>query len=108
MNARQWETTQLVSKENEKDSETVRKVGDVLRSPPATGVIRELKNSTKSFSQLKKNLSMSSGSLNYHLLKLRSAGILKKTQGERYTLTTLGQKVSEIVRRTLKEVKGPP
>lgn len=105
MNTRLWGTIRLVSKGNEKDNETVRKIGDILRSPSATGIVKELKNSDRSFSKLKKNLDMSSGRLNYHLLKLRSAGILKKTRGERYALTTLGRKVSEIVRRTLKEAE---
>jgi len=95
----------LSPRKNEEDSDTAKKVGNILRSSSATDIVGEIQDKDRSFSELQKDLKMTSGRLNYHLLKLRTAGILKKTRGERYALTKLGNKVSEIVRRTLKEAQ---
>ena len=95
----------LASSENEEDTDTAKKVGDILRSSSARKIVDQVTDKQLSFSEMRKNLKMTSGRLNYHLLKLRSAGILKRTRGERYALTRLGMKVSNIVRRTLKELE---
>jgi DNA-binding HxlR family transcriptional regulator len=80
----------------------VKAVGEVLSSPPKVGIVNEVEDQPKSFSELQKKLKMTSGNLNYHLLRLTSAGLLTKDTENRYAITPLGRDVDEVVKKALK------
>jgi DNA-binding HxlR family transcriptional regulator len=80
-------------------------VGEVLSSPPKVGIVNEVDVQPKTFSELQKKLKMSSGNLNYHLLRLTSAGLLTKDPENRYAITPLGRDVDKVVKSALKASK---
>lgn len=54
-------------------------------------IIMSLKSSSKSFTELKKLLSVSSPTVDYHLSRLVKDWIVSKDEEERYVLTILGE-----------------
>jgi predicted transcriptional regulator len=76
--------------------EEKRFAGFILSSESETDIVRSLMKGEKRFSDLQKELSMTSGRLNYHLLRMRSFGILsRKRQGIGYELSKKGKKIAE-------------
>jgi DNA-binding HxlR family transcriptional regulator len=92
MTKRDWLTAEEMSKV----------VGKVLSSPLQTEIIVDISNAPLSFSELQKKLEMTSGNLNYHLLRLGSAGLLSKDPQNRYSITPLGRDIAKIVRTAIK------
>lgn len=83
---------------DEKDDEaTERKVaGFILSSDSAVAIVKSLVKVDKRFSDLQQELEMTSGRLNYHLLRMRSFGILSRKRPRRgYTLSKKGKKIAE-------------
>ena len=80
------------------EGSTVKKLASVLSSDAKTGVVTELGEGEKTFSELQKKLKMTSGNLNYHLLGLHSLGLVSKKQ-KAYVLTVLGQDVVQKVKQ---------
>ncbi len=79
--------------------ETTKATGDVLRSGRKLAIIRALDESEKSFSDLLKQLRMTSGNLNYHLLTLHRDNLLFTVSSGKYSLTPTGHEVADIIRR---------
>lgn len=72
----------------------IEKVGRVLVSPPKLGIIVALgKNETESFTDIKKKLRITGGTLNYHLLFLQKDGLVKKKTSGEYALSDEGKQV---------------
>jgi len=78
------------------DKEERRFAGFILSSDSETEILRSLINGERRFSDLQKELGMTSGRLNYHLLRMRSFGILsRKRQGIGYELSKKGKRIAE-------------
>lgn len=70
--------------------------GFILSSESGTAIMRSLMQGDKRFSDLQKVLKMTSGRLNYHLLRMRSFGLLsRKRSRSGYTLSKKGKKLAE-------------
>lgn len=77
----------------------IEKVGKVLVSPSKLGIIVALGNQeSESFTDIKKELAITGGTLNYHLLFLQKEGLVKKTDVGEYVLSNEGEKVFRIVK----------
>jgi len=75
------------------------KVGKVLVSPYKLGIVVTLgKIGSESFTNIKKNLKITGGTLNYHLLFLQKEGLVEKTDNGEYTLSDEGKQVFRIVK----------
>lgn len=83
----------------------VKKVGKVLVSPSKLGIIVALGNQeSESFTDIKNQLAITGGTLNYHLLFLQKEGLVKKTDVGEYVLSDEGEEVFRIVKSvSLKE-----
>lgn len=69
-------------------------VGMVFRSTSETELVQSMARDTKRFSQLQKELRMSTGNLNYHLVRMKSEGlVVKGDQG--YSLSDAGRRIFE-------------
>lgn len=78
------------------DNDEERLAGFILSSSSESEIVRSLMKGDKRFSDLQKELTMTSGRLNYHLLRMRSLGILTRSQSRSgYTLSKEGKKVAE-------------
>jgi len=75
----------------EKNNER-RLAGIIFRSASEMELVRSLAKNQKRFSQLQKELGMSTGNLNYHLVKLKSEGLVAKS-GRDYLLSNVGQAI---------------
>ncbi len=85
----------MMREENTKRDEK-RIVGFILSSDSETDIVKSLVNKDKRFSDLQKELKMTSGRLNYHLLRMRSFGILSRKRSRRgYTLSKRGRRIAE-------------
>lgn len=84
---------------NEKmsEEESFENLGMILSSPPKRRIMMLLSLEDRRFTDLLDALETTSGNLNYHLLRLRSAGLLSKRQ-QRYRLTTSGRKIAEKIK----------
>lgn len=84
----------------------IEKVGKVLVSPPKLGIIVALgKNESESFTDIKKELRITGGTLNYHLLFLQKEGLVLKTDEGEYALSDEGEQVFQITKNiALKEL----
>jgi len=71
-----------------------RLAGIVFRSSSEMDLISTLAKSEKRFSQLQKGLGMSTGNLNYHLVKLKAEGLVAKSE-QGYTLSDVGRTIYE-------------
>ncbi len=81
---------------SESDNAEERKVaGMILSSDSETSIMKILIRTDKKFSELQKELRMTSGRLNYHLLKMKSVGLLSRSGPKRYTLTQTGKRVAK-------------
>jgi predicted transcriptional regulator len=69
--------------------------GVIFRSESETKIIRSLTKTEKRFSQLQKELKMTTGNLNYHLLKLKSTGLVMKEGKTGYALSEAGRKIAK-------------
>jgi len=86
------------------EKEIIEKVGKILTSPPKMGIVVTLgRNKSESFTNFKRKLSQTSGSLNYHLLFLEKENIVKKTSEGKYVLTDEGIKAFNIVKDVAKK-----
>jgi len=94
-----------MSNEMVRSKEFVKSIGDILSSPPKAGIIAEVEQKPTTFSKLQKKLGLSSGNLNYHLLRLESAGLLAKDAEDKYAITPLGQDMSKVIKQVLKASK---
>jgi len=72
-----------------------RVAGFILSSHSESDIVRSLIEGDKRFSDLQKGLKMSSGRLNYHLLRMKSLGILQRSRSRGYTLSKKGKKMAE-------------
>ena len=88
-----------------KSKKFVKSTGDILSSPPKAGIINQIEQRPATFSDLQKKLGLSSGNLNYHLLKLDSAGLLTKDAEDKYAITPLGRDVAKTVKKVLEASK---
>jgi len=88
-------TKAVTDQENDEISE--RKIaGFILSSESAMAIVKSLTRADRRFSDLQKELQMTSGRLNYHLLRMRSFGILSRRRSrEGYGLTKKGKRVAE-------------
>jgi len=77
-----------------KENDERRLAGIVFRSRSEMELIRKLARSKKRFSQLQKELNMTTGNLNYHLVKLKSEGLVIRSD-EGYGLSDIGRKIYE-------------
>jgi len=84
------------------DSERLGNVARVLRSVGQVHRIKILSflfyKGPSTFSEIMKELNLSSGKLNFHLRKLRDAGLVKASEGGTYELTELGKWVLATLR----------
>jgi len=78
-------------------------IGEVLSSPSKLGIVLSLKRGQKSFTEIQRELDMTSGNLNYFLIRLKSDGILDRTDEEKYALTSGGKTIADLVTDVLKE-----
>ena len=75
--------------------ENIRKAaGEVLSSNCRTEVVKRLADKDLGFEQLRRELNATSGNLAYHLMRLRSVGLLTRRQS-RYCLTDAGKMIVE-------------
>lgn len=79
------------------EEETFENLGMILSSRPKRRIMQLLSLEDRRFTDLLSALETTSGNLNYHLLRLRSAGLLT-TRKQRYSLTTAGQKIAEKIK----------
>ena len=79
------------------EEERFEDLGMILRSTPKRKIMMLVALEDRRFTELLDSLETTSGNLNYHLLRLRSAGLLTKRQ-QRYTLTTKGRRITEKIK----------
>jgi predicted transcriptional regulator len=77
------------------DNDEERVAGFILSSRSESDIVRLLIKGDKRFSDLQKELKMSSGRLNYHLLRMKSLGILQRAHTRGYTLSKKGKRIAE-------------
>jgi len=84
------------------DSEHLRNAARILRSVGQVHRIKILSllfyKGSLSFSEIMKELNLSSGKLNFHLRKLRDSGLVRASEGGAYELTELGKWVLATLR----------
>jgi predicted transcriptional regulator len=81
-------------------NEEAKILGMVLSSDAQRNLLLILETENKGFSELMHKLKMTSGNLNYHLLRLQNAGLLI-TKQQRYTLTGRGLRIAKKVEKAL-------
>ena len=74
------------------------KVGRVLVSPPKYGIVVTLGKEPESFTDIKRELDIPSGTLNYHLLVLQKDGLVEKRDDGEYQLSPEGRRVFDIAK----------
>lgn len=76
-------------------NEERRIAGKILSSKSETDIVSTVASGgRKRFSELQEELNMTSGRLNYHLIRLRALGILSRGH-EGYSLTQKGKKIAQ-------------
>jgi predicted transcriptional regulator len=83
----------MEKKDNRENGER-RVAGIILSSQAETDIVRSLTIRGKRFSELQKELGMTSGRLNYHLIRLRAVGILTQ-RDKHYVLSAKGEKIAK-------------
>ena len=85
----------MTDEENAKRDEK-RIAGFILSSDSEVDIVKSLVDKDKRFSELQDELKMTSGRLNYHLLRMRSFGILSRKRSRRgYTLSKRGRRIAQ-------------
>jgi predicted transcriptional regulator len=86
----------LLDEGEDVSEELARKSGAVLNSKAKTRIVMSLAGGPKRFSQLLEHLNATHGNLHYHLISLKSEGIVNSAESN-YKLTPTGETIARLV-----------
>lgn len=80
-------------------------INSAFGHPYRSRIVMSLRSSSKSFTNIKKLLKVSSPTVDYHLNKLVEGWIVSKDEKERYTLTILGELILKFLSQFMKQAE---